>query len=300
MAGQGWSRGVAALALAGGIALGSPLLAETITLVTSKDNSVIEPLFVTPSSNGSGDGMFAGRSGVPHIVRAVMAFDVSAIPPGSTVTSVSLQLTMTMAAQLGAPEQTQSLHRMLAAWGEGASVAFGGTGTPAEPGDTTWFHSFYPDQFWTNLGGDFDSDISASAVVGTIPAGGQPVPYVWSSPQMVADVQNWINNPAVNFGWMLRGDEVNEYTSRRWATREHPDPALRPALTVEYVPPQMCSGDINHDLTVNVQDLLAVINGWGPCPQPCPPTCPADVTGNCLVNVQDLLAVLAAWGACPP
>jgi hypothetical protein len=53
------------------------------------------------------------------------------------------------------------------------------------------------------------------------------------------------------------------------------------------------------DGTVNVDDLLAVINAWGACPAPCPPTCPADITENCAVNVDDLLAVINAWGACP-
>lgn len=53
------------------------------------------------------------------------------------------------------------------------------------------------------------------------------------------------------------------------------------------------------DGTVNVLDLLAVINGWGACPAPCPPSCPSDINGNCTVNVQDLLAVINNWGPCP-
>jgi len=64
-----------------------------------------------------------------------------------------------------------------------------------------------------------------------------------------------------------------------------------------------CVADIapagSTDNTVNVQDLLAVIGGWGVCGS----TCPGDVApahvGNGLVNVEDLLAVISAWGACP-
>ncbi len=54
--------------------------------------------------------------------------------------------------------------------------------------------------------------------------------------------------------------------------------------------------------TVNVDDLLAVINSWGRCPVP-PTTCPTDIApagGNGSVNVDDLLAVINAWGQCPP
>jgi hypothetical protein len=52
--------------------------------------------------------------------------------------------------------------------------------------------------------------------------------------------------------------------------------------------------------TVNVDDLLAVINAWGVCANP--NVCPADIApigGNDVVNVDDLLAVINAWGACP-
>jgi len=50
---------------------------------------------------------------------------------------------------------------------------------------------------------------------------------------------------------------------------------------------------------VDVDDLLAVINAWGPCANP--NDCPADVAppgGNDIVNVDDLLAIINAWGPC--
>lgn len=50
---------------------------------------------------------------------------------------------------------------------------------------------------------------------------------------------------------------------------------------------------------VNVDDLLAVITTWGPCPAPCPVYCNADINHNCAVTVDDLLAVITGWGACP-
>jgi hypothetical protein len=58
-------------------------------------------------------------------------------------------------------------------------------------------------------------------------------------------------------------------------------------------------GDITVDGVVNVNDLLAVINSWGPCPVP-PSECPADVApspnGDGNVNVNDLLMVINNWG----
>ena len=58
-------------------------------------------------------------------------------------------------------------------------------------------------------------------------------------------------------------------------------------------------GDVNHDLSVNVDDLLAVITNWGPCPAP-PTPCNADTDGDHVVDVDDLLNVITHWALwCP-
>jgi hypothetical protein len=59
----------------------------------------------------------------------------------------------------------------------------------------------------------------------------------------------------------------------------------------------ICDADIappGGDDTVNVGDLLLVINSWGPCPSPCA----ADITNDGSVDVVDLLAVITNWGPC--
>src|SRR5262245_22731492 len=61
-----------------------------------------------------------------------------------------------------------------------------------------------------------------------------------------------------------------------------------------------CVPDITGDQLVDVNDLLAVIGGWGPCPDP--NNCPADIAppgGNDIIDVNDLLVVIGGWGACP-
>ena len=50
---------------------------------------------------------------------------------------------------------------------------------------------------------------------------------------------------------------------------------------------------------MDVDDLLTVINQWGPCAGACPPSCLGDISGNCNVDVDDLLMVINAWGDCP-
>ena len=58
---------------------------------------------------------------------------------------------------------------------------------------------FLRPHFRTTKAGDFSGTVSADQSVGAI---GQ---YVWSSAQMVADVQSWLDNPSTNFGWLVKG-----------------------------------------------------------------------------------------------
>ena len=55
-------------------------------------------------------------------------------------------------------------------------------------------------------------------------------------------------------------------------------------------------GDITGDGSVDVDDLLAVINSWGECPPACPPDIAPAPKGNGDVDVDDLLQVINNWG----
>ena len=44
-------------------------------------------------------------------------------------------------------------------------------------------------------------------------------------------------------------------------------------------------------MVVNVTDLLAVMDAWGPCI-----ACSADLNGDGIVDVIDLLEVVGNWG----
>jgi trimeric autotransporter adhesin len=59
-----------------------------------------------------------------------------------------------------------------------------------------------------------------------------------------------------------------------------------------------CPADANGSGAVDVDDLVAVILGWGNCPKP-PTACDADVNGSGAVDVDDLIAIILAWGGCP-
>ncbi len=203
--------------------------AAIINIFPSKDNTLYE---YDPAegdhSNGAGFHFFAGETAMGELRRGVLAFDIAgSIPPGSTITGVSLS--MNCSRVFSDTARTVELHKLLADWGEGTSHAPGeeGDGAPATPNDATWRHRFFDTIFWAMQGGDFSGTVSASQSVGPV---GQ---YTWNSAQMVADVQSWLDNPANNFGWLVLGDESGSGTSKRFDTRESASP---PVLTIEYTP----------------------------------------------------------------
>ena len=54
-------------------------------------------------------------------------------------------------------------------------------------------------------------------------------------------------------------------------------------------------GDADGNNVVDVNDLLAVITQWGPCPAP-PAPCTGDLNGDGQDNINDLLLVISNWG----
>ena len=51
------------------------------------------------------------------------------------------------------------------------------------------------------------------------------------------------------------------------------------------------TGDVNCDGVVNVNDILAIVSGWGPCSQ----VCNEDIIPDGTINVSDLLQVIGNW-----
>ncbi|MCA9298932.1 MAG: DNRLRE domain-containing protein, partial [Phycisphaerales bacterium] len=221
------------------VAIASIATADTITVGTTKDNTLYDDSFGLLNSNGAGTWMFCGSSG-SGLRRGLMQFDLSAIPAGSTIDAVTL--TLRMDRTIAGPAAC-SVHPVLQDWGEGTSDASGqeGGGASATPGDVTWTHTFFPGNFWTTPGGDYTAAASATTTVG---GNGS---YDWTSPAMAADVQGWLDAPATNFGWVLIGDEVTLPSAKRFATRENPVASARPALRIDFTPPADCAPDLNGD-----------------------------------------------------
>jgi len=207
----------------------------TISLTAVADNTLYES-DTGALSNGAGQHIYVGKTGAiagNKIRRAVVEFDLSAIPAGSTINTATLTLNVSRSNN-GA--QSVTLHRLLNSWGEGTSDASPGgegDGAPATTGDATWIHRFFNTQTWTIPGGDFAAVVSASQ---TINAVGN---YDWTGAGLTADVQQWFADSATNNGWILIGNESTSQTAKELSSRQNATPANRPTLTVDYSPPSL-------------------------------------------------------------
>lgn len=217
--------GTIALSVAG-LWVGAAAFGGTVQIEPSRDNTLYESA-TGALSNGAGFHLFAGRTAQPELRRGLLAFDVAGnVPAGATITGASLTLNLSKAISGALPV---SLHRVLGDWGEGTADAPGeeGIGAPAAGGDATWLHTFSPSDFWLTPGGDFDPVPSSTTAVGSTFG-----PYTWdATPEMLADLEAWLNDPATNYGWLLLGDEVTLASAKRFDSRESSVP---PVLTVHF------------------------------------------------------------------
>ena len=105
-----------------------------------------------------------------------------------------------------------------------------GQGAIAAGGGATWINRTTPGTAWTTIGGQFSGVDSASLTVTDVFSN-----YTW--PLSSAEVEDMLDNPATNFGWILRGDESAAATVKWFASREFTTASQRPKLIVDFTRP---------------------------------------------------------------
>jgi spore coat protein A len=270
--------------------------ADLVTLPASQDNSIFEE--DGEVSNGAGDHLFTGATKDDVLRRLLIAFDVAgSIPAGSTVNAATLRLYLS---RTRTQDQAVTVHRVLADWGEGTSDAGGeeGAGAPATDGDATWLYRFYDSAdppnspAWSTAGGDFDATASATTLVSN-----NTGYYAWTSATLAADVQDWLDGAAPNYGWILLGNEVDTRVVKRFDSRTYPDASRRPELEIDFTPPALTGACCDPDGSCTVVldpggsctgDYQGANTSCSPnlCPQPTGACCFADATATCQEETQ--------------
>jgi hypothetical protein len=227
------------LLLTGVLCLAHPyvLWADIETNFTSAaDTALFEP---NPAYNLGGlpdfpVGLTAGIHGDALRLRGLIRFDLTSLPTNALITAAELTVNAVRQAALN-PGSVVSLHRLLVSWGEGTSAS-SAEGAPAKPGEATWLNRLHPSTPWASPGGAAGLDYVASFSA-TNSVRGLGTFVFQSTPELVANVQAWVNLPQTNFGWMVR-DLVEQTvgTGRRFASRESQG-GNAPRLTVQYLLP---------------------------------------------------------------
>jgi len=151
--------------------------------------------------------------------RGFLRWDLSSLPADARITSATLRLYY-------AGEEGGGGDNVLA-----VSVAKV-IGTNLDPGTATWNS---PDGVAAWAGGADGGARNLAASESTVAVDNTHGWVVWNVTSMVRD---WVKAPWTNFGMALDPDKAGTADSNRhFASREHPDPRLRPELLVEYRQP---------------------------------------------------------------
>lgn len=201
--------------------------ANIINILDSQDAEIFNLFGNTAiiDSFSIGAGMAAGNSN-KGTYRSLIEFDIAAyIPKGATINSVTLTLYQGQTAGSGGVNgagdptpRTIGLYRVTTAWGgdpvDGNNPFFGQATAsgyfPAGNGAATWAYGKYTNVVWQNSGGDFVSTASAYAV--GLDQWNQW--RTWSSPQLAADVQGWLDGTVANYGWLLKNNDEDPSARR--------------------------------------------------------------------------------------
>ncbi|MBL9077082.1 MAG: DNRLRE domain-containing protein [Planctomycetes bacterium] len=206
---------------------------QSVVVPCDRDNTLYESTSGA-FSNALGESIFVGVTAQNTVRRALLHFDVaSALPSGARIVAATLHLEVVTSGAT-APA-TAGLHRVVADWGEGTSYALtggGGQGAPSTVGDATWTRRFHPSTPWASAGGDYQAGPSATF---SLPIAGAAV--CGPTQALTADVQSWLDQPATNFGWLIKAavETVTAARARRIHSREAPGAV--PALVVHYLLP---------------------------------------------------------------
>jgi hypothetical protein len=158
------------------------------------------------------------------------------LPDGAILTNASLTFHTTKIRN-DQPVRV-NLHRMNLSWNEGigGKGATTGAGDQALAGESSWKSRIAPNVPWSAPGAsaptDFSPELSATSTAGDIGA------FTFqSTPQLLTDIQGWLQNPASNFGWIAfcEPDGPNG-SAKRIGTRE--DVETAPSLLLEYEIPK--------------------------------------------------------------
>ena len=178
----------------------------------------------SPSNFGASANLYVGSSGIS--LRGLLKWDVSAIPPGSTI--VSAEMSMYSYQNYSGGGITINAHRMLQPWVEGS--LWDEDGQQDNPPSATWFD--YGGELWNVPGAGGSADRDPSVLSSTTNSGTGW--YLWD---LTTTIKHWVDGDWDNNGLVLVSDDESADNLKIFRTSEYSDENLRPTLTIEFIRP---------------------------------------------------------------
>jgi hypothetical protein len=210
-------------------------LFPNVSYVGASDTQIVGSKKKTTKNYGSSTTL--SIDGSPE-TAGLFRWDVSEIPAGSTVQSVTIELTLSSSSK-----DSANVYALDRAWDEFSA---------------TW-EQYAAGSDWAGAGasGTGDAESTALGQVGQTSKGVYQINFNGAG---VAAVQNWINDPSQNYGII-----INDYTNKKAVkirSSEYKTADMRPKLIIDFTPPQTASNtaladnlppvvDVGPDLTVS-------------------------------------------------
>ncbi|HUW85235.1 MAG TPA: DNRLRE domain-containing protein, partial [Phycisphaerae bacterium] len=167
--------------------------------------------------------------GPENVNRGLVKFDLTGIPAGTVITSAKLWLYSYDDAQAMGSTGFYGAYRLTTNWVENSATwNSSDTGVP-----------------WTTAGGDFEATPDGTVAKQT---GG----LIWYTIDVTTRVQDWIDNPANNLGWIIKCTDEDLHNQDRFYQSEGLNAGNRPKLIVQDVGQYIVSTSVNPTCTGEV------------------------------------------------
>lgn len=178
---------------------------ESLNVNPTQDTTIYSP--ATGNGNGANSRLVIGKTYVNGFRRALIQFDVSAIPTTATVLTAALRLTDASPSGTGGSSsgpgpqltgtQTYEIRALTQSWAEGTGDASAGVG------ETTGASATF-----ATMGSHFDTvNLAGTITIANPPTSPWPL---FTSTSLKDAVQAWVTTPSGNFGWMLKASNAAE------------------------------------------------------------------------------------------
>lgn len=219
----------------------------------SKENSQYYPILYVGK-----DTYTADNSPALGVCRALVKFDLSALPDGITaISEAKISLNYYGYYGVNGTTLTIEMHSMTTDWTEG-----NGVGDVYSAGSGASWNTKDGSTPWTTPGGDYDA---ATISTVSLPVQSSPEPwgfYDWEATNLV---QQWVDQSKPNYGVMFKYDSENINNYAVFASSDINTATDRPKLTITYTMNQRPTAQITNypvDTVYTGQAVTLEGNAW--------------------------------------